>query len=158
MKEISFNDFMIETILDGRKTMTRRLVKPIGFLKTKSRKYQKRIGKMGKYKSGECLRISGTNTLIRVIGIHKEILNKITREDALKEGVSPKWNTLAGCLGMYPNFFNKNRGFRDVDYDLGGIATNGAICSFRTLWHKLFGEGTFGTKKVWVIEFEKVED
>jgi len=142
MQKISFNELGIEAIRDGRKTMTRR----------------KDLTLPPKYESGQILVVNGTDLKLKIKSVKIETLNKISHEDALKEGIIPIKCSLLEFLGLYPNFLQSGYGFKDKIYDLKGKETQGSICSFFTLWESIYGNGSFNDDLVYVIEFEKMEE
>lgn len=76
---------------------------------------------------------------VRITGIRFERLRAITESDAIREGIL-----------MADGFY--------LDYNTGFGKFKSAVSSFRSLWEKIHGSGTWSINpEVWVIEFENCE-
>lgn len=156
MKErpIIFNTDMVRAILEGRKTMTRRLIEPQPCdwverieIDSLSSKYRARLigEEMGikccafsfpgqpeiklLYQPGDRLRIKGTDIIIEITEVRVERVQEISEEDAIKEG----------CQTV-PIIKPEEK--------------------FAALWHSIYAEKGFGWDKnpwVWVISFKVVK-
>ena len=89
-RPISFNAEMIKAILDNKKTVTRRTIKP-SELKPK-------------YKKGEILHIEESkDILLRITNIGAEQIHDITDEKAISEGFSSAEQFGKAIFKIYPN-------------------------------------------------------
>ena len=136
LKTIKFNPQFIPLILSGRKTQTRRPVKPQPEKNCDSPYNHNGISRICPYgKNGDLLQIEDpnntNNVLIEVTNTFIEPLKDITHHDAIAEGCNP-----------HP----------DNPY----MSVNGDI---EKLWNEIYGETEFKWENspwVWVIEFKVI--
>ena len=155
MKSIKFNSDMIQALLNGNKSQTRRPIKDIGIyddsiLSINLSTDKKRISvhdnnansfyskEEPKYAIDEIISIEGTGIHLKIKNIRIERLFDISEEDAKREGVKH----FGG--GKYEDYTDKNYLFQT------------STQSFLSLWHSiylnLFSEIT--NPYVWVYEFD----
>lgn len=178
MKKIMFNDKygLTKAVLEGRKTMTRRIVKgeiPLGNWEETEKYAPYQVGEVvaiaqaykdiynDAYHIGLYGRTVGwTNKMyvaayrmphhIKITNIRVEHLQDISDEDCLREGVYEK------KLKYTPSGYNPNRTYYTcdgVDYYF-----NDARDAFAALIDKVSGKGTWDSNPlVWVYEFELVD-
>jgi len=151
-RPISFNDEMVNAILEGRKTQTRRVVKPQPEHDT-DYPYHIGVGRDRRARHcpygqpGDLLWVRGTNISItlRVTGVLIERVQDISEADALAEGIAAAPTGTGGYM----------------DYTIGPQFMHSvpAVYSFKTLWDSIYAKRDFGWNTnpwVWVIEFERV--
>ena len=167
-KPILFSTEMVRAILDRRKTQTRRILKeiknegcPYGkigdrlwvrepFCDADPAYFDKKgnlvqyaykadnypIGTF-KWKPSIFMPKKASRITLEITNIRVERLNDISEQDAIAEGVEE-------CDDKYHD-----------DCQYGSI---GNICSYKTLWESINGQGSWGQNPwVWVIEFKRVE-
>jgi len=170
-RPILFSTDMVQAILDGTKTQTRRVLKPQPNEKFKEyptidfcdfsnnewhniyasfedeNEFHNVISPLGK--EGDILRIiekkGGSNIYLQIKDIRVNRLQDISEEDAVSEGVIKLQN------GSYRNYHDKKS---ESNY----MFSSSAIPSFQTLWSSTKGEESwYSNPWVWVIEFERIE-
>ena len=163
MKPILFSTNMIQAIMSGRKTQTRRLVKTrswicdvedgIPYEQTEDDPYPITCpyGQPGDllwvtepFKYVEDARVA--RIWLQIKSVRAEYLIDISEEDAIAEGVEPV--EFPG-IPAYRNYLDEHGCFSK--------ATN----SFCSLWESIYGPGSWPKNRyespiVWVIEFEKI--
>lgn len=178
MKKIMFNDKygLTQAVLDGRKTMTRRVVKgeiPLGNWEETEKYAPYQVGEVvaiaqsykdiynDAYHIGLYGRTAGwTNKMyvaayrmphhIKITNIRVEHLQDISDEDCWREGIYKK------KLEYTPSGYNPNRMY--YTFDGIGYCFNDARDAFAALIDKVSGRGTWDSNPlVWVYEFELVD-
>jgi len=155
----------VQAILDGRKTQTRRVVRPQPFeidsfgnplwgepKKDLGYRYDKRHNP---YNKGNILRIKIGNKItditLGITNIRVERLQDITEDDAFNEGIEIiTTESITGDIdASCKNYLKKDDYFK-----------NDAISSYKSLWDKLNAKRGYSWDSnpfVWVIEFRRVE-
>ena len=173
-----FNDKygLTQAVLDGRKTMTRRVVKgeiPLGNWEETEKYAPYQVGEVvaiaqsykdiynDAYHIGLYGRTAGwTNKMyvaayrmphhIKITNIRVEHLQDISDEDCWREGIYKK------KLEYTPSGYNPNRMY--YTFDGIGYCFNDARDAFAALIDKVSGRGTWDSNPlVWVYEFELVD-
>lgn len=162
---IMFSPEMIQAILDGRKTQTRREIKPqpednselfgwtvpkyhqvvFGFDDEIHSIHENKYGKVGDH-----LYIEETDPKIwlEIIDIRVERLQDINRADAKSEGISTFWNRQGYSVCGVPNL---------IEPKLNQTWTY--IEAFKHLWIKIKGQQSWDANPwVWVIEFKRINN
>jgi hypothetical protein len=184
-KPILFSTPMVQAILDGRKTQTRRVIKPqpldvvtyavqrfwypevikcsyeVGDVLwvretfTNSEEYPFIFYKADaddvsiKWKPSIFMPKEACRLFLQVKSVRVELLQEITEEDAIAEGIKPS-EDFAGLYFLYGSTKNYGRITRTDYVD--------PIKSFHSLWLSINGPTSWVKNPwVWVIEFEKIE-
>jgi hypothetical protein len=184
-RPILFSTPMVQAILDGRKTQTRRVIKPqpldvvtyadqrvwypevikcpyeVGdvlwvretFIKDKESFLHKAshtlVEKFIKWKPSIFMPKEACRLFLQVKSVRVELLQEITEEDAIAEGIKPS-EDFAGLYFLYGSTKNYGRITRTDYVD--------PIKSFHSLWLSINGPTSWVKNPwVWVIEFEKIE-
>lgn len=181
MKKIMFNDKygLTQAVLEGRKTMTRRVCKgeiPLGNWEETEKYATYHVGEVvavaqnyrdvylnsgSIYKIGLFGRTAGWRNKmfvraddmphhIKITNIRMERLQDISDEDCWREGIYKK------KLEYTPSGYNPNRMY--YTFDGIGYCFNDARDAFAALIDKVSGRGTWESNPlVWVYEFELVD-
>lgn len=157
MKDISFNEEMLEAVLSGRKTVTRRPIKPqpviahetlpgsyffepkLGAFKYLSEENEDEYISMNcPYgKPGDVLTIRGTDHKIEITEVRVESVQDITEMDCQREGIKDK---------RAMNLYGQN------------VPTHRFKTSFMILWNSIYGDTDFKWENnpfCWVIKFRR---
>ncbi len=173
MKRISFKDseglYLTQAVLSGRKTMTRRIayrndvyrVKyEVGDVVAIQQAYRDipAIALSSSYDCRELRKSAGwTNKMfvkaelmphhIRITDVRVELLQDISGEDCMREGVQPVWNTTTKPHSVSSYYFD------GADYVYATPSK-----AFAALIDKVSGRGTWDSNPlVWVYSFELVD-
>jgi hypothetical protein len=163
---ILYSGDMVKSIFADRKTKTRRLVKDrhqkcpygtVGDILWVREKFRLENGicyyaadfdtklKEHKWKPSIFMRKEHCRLYLQITDIRMERLNKISKSDAKKEGIE----------------FNRDNLFKQLVYKCyanSGLDYTNPIGSFRSLWEKINGIGSWEKNPwVWVISFKRIE-
>lgn len=153
LKPILFNIPMVQAIVEGKKTQTRRIVKfPVienanyagGAYIVDNNGDRAAVGSEdlpGKYKKGDVLWVQpiANKIFLEVIDVRVERLQDITTEDAKAEGI--KELHPAPFVIRFHNYLDK------------GILLEHATSSFMTLWCSIYGRKSYESNP-WVFVYE----
>lgn len=167
LRPILFNSNMVNAILRGHKTMTRRKVKTRGekcpygnvgdvlWVRETTFTFGGRVSYKAdhlhckgknpnvKFTSSIFMKKKDCRIYLIITDVRIERLKKISKKDAKKEGVEFRANTLFGDTEVV---------YRDY---LGGSDYKTPIQSFKSLWQKINGYNSWDENPwVWVIEFK----
>jgi hypothetical protein len=213
-KPILFSTPMVQAILEGRKTQTRRIVKPqpkqeLEFFGWKLPEYiQVAFGKGVKteslhkfpfgqiddvlwvretffknpntgvfvFKAATEMRIIDTDFVkwkpsifmpkeiariwLKITDIRVERLNKISKEDAIAEGIDFEVFDQEDNTLVYENYLRGKNfySFSEYQWNFGKEIHSAPVASYCSLWESTQGDGSWNNNPwVWVIEFERIE-
>jgi hypothetical protein len=153
---ILFSSTMVQAIIAGRKTMTRRIVKPQpidntevdgNFFHGNHKGYVTTLFKADvaenkfdgyKWKPSIHMPKEAARIWLEVTEVRVERLHDITEEDAIAEGVE-----------------KLNNWWKDYTSDQDAYDMQTAMCSFDSLWKKINGEESWNENPwVWVVSFK----
>lgn len=172
MKAIKFNSDMVRAVLDGDKTQTRRPIKPqppanFNHAEMLCDCSSVEFWESDKFRSGDdlifpdhmegiqcpCgkvgdrLEVDGESITLEITGIRVEMVQDITHNDAIYEGIEREW-----VVDKY--------WFKNYSPELPANFTK-PIKSFQSLWDSIYKPKGFGWDTncyVWVISFKVLTD
>ncbi|MEG2761254.1 MAG: hypothetical protein RR921_08010 [Mucinivorans sp.] len=186
MKKMMFNDRygQTEAVIEKRKTVTRRLVKPIidGVDQVGWKKWDYKVGEIvaiaqsykdcgefdvyeapkdtAGWKNKMFVKAELMPRKIRITGVRAEKLQAITEEDCLREGIrlyrenSDKYF----IRGLYENKISPCAISQRVGIEYGPVLFSSPRDTYAALIDKISGKGTWNANPwVWRIEFELIK-